>query len=153
MGGCVAAGGVVASYRHGSRIGVVVALTGGDADLARDLAMHVAASRPQFVRAEEVSAEVIEAERRVLLAQVEDSGKPAEIVEKMIDDRMRKFFAEITLLGQPFVKDPDVSVEKLLKSKGADVQRFVRFEVGEGIEKQESDFAAEVMATAQATLG
>jgi elongation factor Ts len=147
------AGGGLAFYMHGSRIGVAVALKGGDEALAKDLAMHIAASRPQFVRADDVPIEVRETERRVLIGQVEDSNKPQEIIDKMIDGRMRKYLAEITLLGQPFVKDPDQTVEKLLKAKGADVVQFVRIEVGEGIEKQEADFAAEVMATAKATMG
>ena len=112
--------------------------------------MHVAASRPQFLSANEVPEDVRESERKVLVAQSEDSGKPPEIVAKMIDGKLRKFLGEITLLGQPFVKDPDQSVEKVLKARGGAVARFVRFEVGEGIEKKASDFAAEVRAATQA---
>lgn len=147
------AGGPLSYYLHGSRIGVAVSLKSGDEELAKDLAMHIAASRPQFLSAEQVPAEVRESERRILTAQAEDSGKPPEIITKMVDGRIRKFLAEITLLGQPFVKDPDSTVEKLLKSRNAEVAQFVRFEVGEGIDKQEADFAAEVMATAKATMG
>ncbi|MDT0497265.1 translation elongation factor Ts [Algiphilus sp. W345] len=147
------AGGALSYYLHGSRIGVAVALKSGDEALAKDLAMHIAASQPKFISAAEVPAEIQDAERKILLAQAEESGKPIEIVEKMIEGRLRKFLAEITLLGQPFVKDPDQTIEKLLKAQGAEVARFVRFEVGEGIEKSEVDFAAEVMATAQATMG
>jgi len=147
------AGGALSYYLHGSRIGVAVALKSGDEALAKDLAMHIAASHPKFISAAEVPAEIQDAERKILLAQAEDSGKPIEIVEKMIEGRLRKFLAEITLLGQPFVKDPDQTIEKLLKAQGAEVAQFVRFEVGEGIEKNEVDFAAEVMATAQATMG
>jgi len=147
------AGGALSYYLHGSRIGVAVALKSGDEALAKDLAMHIAASHPKFISAAEFPAEIQDAERKILLAQAEDSGKPIEIVEKMIEGRLRKFLAEITLLGQPFVKDPDQTIEKLLKAQGAEVAQFVRFEVGEGIEKNEVDFAAEVMATAQATMG
>ncbi|MCR9090211.1 translation elongation factor Ts [Algiphilus sp.] len=148
------AGGPIATYRHGQRIGTVVALTAGDdAELARDLAMHIAASNPQYRNAEDVPADVRASEKEILKSQAEDSGKPAEIIEKMIEGRLRKYLAEITLYGQPFVKDPDTTVEKLLKQKSTDVAQYVRFEVGEGIEKQESDFASEVKATAQATAG
>lgn len=138
--------GHVASYIHGRKIGVVVEMTGGDESLARDIAMHVAASRPECVSPKEVPADVIEKEKDVFRAQAAESGKPPEIVEKMIQGRINKFLGEITLLGQPFVKDPDTTVEKLLKSKNAQVVRFTRFEVGEGIEKKSGDFAAEVMA-------
>jgi elongation factor Ts len=148
------AGGAMAYYQHGARIGAVVALADSDdAQLAKDLAMHIAASNPQYRSAEDVPAAVREAEKEILKAQAADSGKPADIVEKMIEGRLRKYLAEITLYGQPFVKDPDITVEKLLKSKGATVARYARFEVGEGIAKQESDFASEVAATAKATMG
>jgi len=144
------AGGPMARYIHaGSRIGVVVALDQGDAELGKDIAMHVAASRPQFLKPDDVPEAVREDERKVFLAQAQDSGKPPEIIAKMVEGRVRKFLGEITLLGQPFVKDPDQSVEKVLKARGGAVARFVRFEVGEGIEKKESDFAAEVAAMAQ----
>ncbi len=138
--------GVVASYSHGSRIGVAVVLEGGDLDLGRDVAMHIAASRPTAVSADDVPAELIAKEREIFAAQAAESGKPAEIIEKMIDGRIRKFLQEVTLLGQPFVKDPDTTVEKLLNGAGAKVVSFTRFEVGEGIEKKQENFADEVMA-------
>ena len=143
-------GGVIASYLHGSRIGVLVALEGGDADLARDVAMHVAATNPQYICSDDVPEDQRTKEREILIAQAEGSGKPMEIIEKMVEGRLRKFLAESTLLGQPFVKDPDQTVEKLLKSAGAKVSAAVRFEVGEGIEKDETDFAEEVRAQAEA---
>ena len=136
---------VLASYTHGARIGAVVALDGGDEALARDIAMHVAASNPTCIDETGVPAEALENEKRILTEQALDSGKPAEIVEKMVLGRINKFLKEITLLGQPFVKDPDVSVGKLLKDAGATVSAFVRFEVGEGIEKKQENFADEVM--------
>jgi elongation factor Ts len=138
--------GVLYSYRHGVRIGVIVELIGGDEALGRDLAMHVAASNPLCVAAEEVPAETMAKEREIFKAQALDSGKPEEIVDKIIDGRVRKFLEEVTLLGQPFVKDQDVSVEKLLQNAGATVRRFARVEVGEGIEKKTENFADEVMA-------
>lgn len=138
--------GILGSYLHGARIGVVVETKGGDEDLARDLAMHVAASKPDFVTADEIPADVLEREKEIFTAQAAESGKPADIIEKMIGGRIRKFAAEISLVGQPFVKDPSQTVEKLLKSKQAEVLSFVRFEVGEGIEKKDEDFASEVMA-------
>jgi elongation factor Ts len=138
--------GQVASYSHGSRIGVVVSMEGGDADLGRDIAMHIAASRPQAVSEADVDPAVIEKEKEIFTAQAQESGKPAEIIEKMIGGRINKFLKEITLVGQPFVKDPDTTVEKLLKGAGATVVGFERFEVGEGIEKKQENFADEVMA-------
>ncbi len=144
-----AAGGTVSSYLHGLRIGVLVETQGGRADLGRDLAMHVAASRPMCIRRDEVSADVVEKEKEIFRAQAQDSGKPPEIIEKMITGKINKFLNEITLLGQAFVKDPDQSVENLLKAEGADVVRMARFEVGEGIEKKVEDFAAEVKAQAE----
>ena len=137
---------VIANYTHGARIGAVVALDGGDAELARDIAMHIAASNPMCIDESGVPAETLENERRILTEQAQDSGKPAEIIEKMVTGRVNKFLKEITLLGQPFVKDPDVSVGKLLKGANATVTSFVRFEVGEGIEKKEDNFVEEVMA-------
>ena len=137
--------GVLASYTHGARIGAVVALDGGDEALARDIAMHVAASNPTCIDETGVPAETLANEKRILTEQALDSGKPAEIVEKMVLGRINKFLKEITLVGQPFVKDPDVSVGKLLKGAGASVSAFVRFEVGEGIEKKQENFADEVM--------
>jgi elongation factor Ts len=133
------------TYVHGGRIGAVVALQGGDEDLARDIAMHVAASNPACVDERGVPADLLDRERRIFAEQAAESGKPADIVEKMVNGRVAKFLKEITLLGQPFVKDPDTSVEKLLKKAGASVSGFVRFEVGEGIEKKEENFADEVM--------
>jgi elongation factor Ts len=141
--------GAVGSYIHGGRIGVMVALEGGDEELARDIAMHVAALNPQFRDAVDVPADVLEKEKEILIAQAADSGKPADIIEKMVVGRLNKHLAEITLTGQPFVKDGDVTVGKLLKDKGASVVSFIRLEVGEGIEKEESDFAAEVMQAAK----
>jgi elongation factor Ts len=138
--------GVLASYSHGSRIGVVVNLEGGNLELGRDIAMHIAASRPQAVSSDDIPAEVIAKEREIFSAQAAESGKPAEIIEKMVDGRISKFLKEVTLLGQPFVKDPDTTVEKLLKGAGAKVVAFTRFEVGEGIEKKQENFADEVMA-------
>ncbi|MCB1603702.1 MAG: translation elongation factor Ts [Gammaproteobacteria bacterium] len=141
--------GIFAHYLHGVKIGVVVNLSKDDAELAKDIAMHIAAVNPDFVKESDVPAEVVAKEKEILMAQVEESGKPAEIVEKMIGGRLRKFLAGITLYGQAFVKDPDVTVEKLLKSSGADVLSFTRMEVGEGIEKKEDNFAEEVMAQAR----
>ncbi len=138
--------GQLANYSHGSRIGVVVDLEGGDLELGRDIAMHVAASRPSAVSADDVDPALIEKEKEIFTAQAAESGKPAEIIEKMIGGRINKFLKEITLLGQPFVKDPDTTVEKLLKGAGANVVTFARFEVGEGIEKKQENFADEVMA-------
>ncbi|MCC2618165.1 translation elongation factor Ts [Aestuariibacter halophilus] len=134
------------AYVHGGRIGVVAILNGGDEELAKDVAMHVAAASPQYVKPEDVPADVVEKEKGIQIEIAMQSGKPAEIAEKMVVGRMKKFTGEISLTGQPFVKDPSMSVGDLLKSKGADVINFVRFEVGEGIEKKEEDFAAEVAA-------
>jgi elongation factor Ts len=142
----VESGGIVGSYLHGTRIGVLVALEGGDEDLARDLAMHVAASRPQYLDDREIPGDFLAKEREILVEQAKGEGKPPEIVAKMVEGRLRKQLAEITLVGQPFVKDPDTTVGKLLGSHGATVQRFVRFEVGEGIEKKVDNFVEEVMA-------
>lgn len=139
-------GDVVAGYLHGTRIGVLVELKGGDAVLARDIAMHVAASKPVAVSEDQVPAELVAREREIFVAQAAESGKPPEIVEKMVAGRVKKFLAETTLVGQPFVKDPDTTVGKLLAGAKAGVTRFTRFEVGEGIEKAVADFAAEVMA-------
>ncbi|KAA9129611.1 elongation factor Ts [Marinihelvus fidelis] len=137
--------GGVGSYVHGGRIGVLVAVDGGDEELAKDIAMHVAALNPQFANVEDVPAEVLAKEKEILVAQAADSGKPADIIEKMVEGRLRKHLAEITLVGQPFVKDGDVTVGKLLEQKGASVKGFTRLAVGEGIEKKEENFAEEVM--------
>jgi elongation factor Ts len=134
------------AYIHGGRIGVIAILTGGDEDLAKDIAMHVAASSPQFVKPTDVPESVVAKEKEIQLEIAVQSGKPPEIAEKMVSGRMKKFTGEISLTGQPFVKDPSMSVGDLLKSKNADVVNFVRFEVGEGIEKKSEDFAAEVAA-------
>ncbi len=137
--------GVVGSYVHGNnRIGVLVSLQGGDDQLAKDVAMHVAALNPMVVNPEDVSQDVIAQERDIYTAQAQDSGKPAEIIEKMIDGRLRKFLAEISIVEQPFVKDPDTKVGALVKKAGAKILAFMRYEVGEGIEKEEVDFATEV---------
>lgn len=134
------------TYVHGSRIGVITKLIGGTDELAKDLAMHVAANSPQFVKPEDVSAEVVAKEREIQIDIAINSGKPKDIAEKMVEGRMKKFTGEVSLTGQPFVKDPSMTVAELLKKEGADVVSFTRFEVGEGIEKQETDFAAEVAA-------
>ena len=133
------------SYTHGARIGAIVALQGGDEELARDIAMHVAATNPVCIDETGVPSDTLERERRIFSEQAAESGKPPEIVEKMVTGRVAKFLKEVTLVGQPFVKDPDVSVGKLLKDAGATVTSFVRYEVGEGIEKKEENFAEEVM--------
>lgn len=138
--------GVLNKYLHGERIGVLVELKGGDEALAKDIAMHIAASKPVCVDESGVPAETLEKEKAILIAEAEGSGKPAEIIEKMVEGRIRKFLAEITLVGQPFVKDPDQTVGKLLKSAGAECLFFARYEVGEGIEKKQENFAEEVMA-------
>ncbi|WP_134686228.1 translation elongation factor Ts [Brevibacillus migulae] len=140
--------GVIGGYLHmGGKIGVVVALEGSkDEGLAKDLGMHVAASNPRFIDRNEVSADEIEREREVLKNQALSEGKPEAIVEKMVEGRLSKYFEEYCLVEQPFVKDPDKKVSALLKDAGATVKTFVRFQVGEGIEKKQEDFAAEVMA-------
>lgn len=143
--------GAVGSYVHSNnRIAVLVQLKGGDAVLARDIAMHIAASNPLVVRAEELSQDALEKEREIYTAQAADSGKPADIIAKMVEGRVRKYVAEVTLLDQPFVKDPELTIAALVKKAGADVVKFVRYEVGEGIEKEVVDFAEEVKAQAAA---
>ena len=143
------AAGVVGAYLHGVRIGVIVELEGGDEALAKDIAMHIAASNPVCIAEEDVPKELLDKEREILIAQAQESGKPQEIIEKMIGGRINKFLKEITLLGQPFVKDPDQTIAKLLESAGASVKTFIRYEVGEGIEKKGDNFAEEVMAQAK----
>ena len=138
--------GNLGAYSHLGRIGVLVDLEGGDGAVSKDVAMHVAASRPLAIREADLPAQMLEKEREILLAQVADSGKPAAIQEKIVSGRLKKYLREITLLGQPFVKDPDQSVEKYLKGASASVMAMARFEVGEGIEKKAENFAAEVMA-------
>ncbi len=137
--------GILGSYVHGGRIGVTVNISGGDAELARDLAMHVAALNPEFISADDVPADVLGKEKDILIAQAADSGKPPEIVEKMVAGRLRKYLSGITLLGQAFVKDGDITIANLLKQKNATVNAFNRLEVGEGIEKKAENFADEVM--------
>lgn len=138
----------VSGYLHGNRIGVLISAS-GEPSVGRDIAMHVAASKPLSLSADDLSADVVEKEKEIFKAQAESSGKPAEIIEKMIAGRMKKFFKENTLLGQPFVKDPDMTVEKYLANNDSSVTAMVRYEVGEGIEKRQDDFAAEVMAQAK----
>jgi elongation factor Ts len=142
----VTAEGGTSCYLHGNKIGVIVELASSDQELGKDIAMHVAASKPNFVSEDQVPAETIEKEKEIFLAQSADSGKPVDIVEKMIAGQIRKYLAEVTLLGQPFIKDDKMTVGKLVSSKGNKVIRFIRFEVGEGIEKKEENFAEEVMA-------
>lgn len=142
----VEAEGVVGSYIHGGRIGVVVSLKGGNVDLGKDVAMHVAASNPLVVNPDQVSKDVLDKEKEIFSAQARESGKPEEIIEKMITGRIKKYLAEVSLVEQAFVKDPDTKVGKLAKDAGAEIVSFTRFEVGEGIEKEEVDFAAEVAA-------
>jgi len=141
--------GIVDSYIHSNnRIAVVVALKGGDSTLAKDIAMHVAAVNPLVVRSEDVPKELLAKESEIYSAQARESGKPEDIIEKMIQGRLRKYVAEVSLLDQPFVKDGEITVSALLKKAGADVVSFIRYEVGEGIEKEEVDFASEVAAAA-----
>lgn len=143
--------GGTACYLHGSKIGVIVELAVADTELGKDIAMHIAASKPICVSEDQVPAETIAKEREIIAAQVAESGKPADIVEKMVTGRIGKFLAEVTLLGQPFVKDDKITVGKLTATKGNTVIRFSRFEVGEGIEKKEVNFAEEVMAQVRAS--
>ncbi len=141
----------IGTYVHGGRIGVMVELEGGDAALAKDIAMHIAAANPMVIAEGELSPAVLAREKEIYLAQIAESGKPQDIMEKMIEGRMRKFLAEVSLVGQAFVKDPSITVADLLKKNKATVVRFVRFVVGEGIEKQETDFVAEVLAAQAAS--
>jgi elongation factor Ts len=143
--------GQVSAYVHGTRIGALVAVEGGDPVLAHDVAMHVAASNPKYVTMADVPADVVAKERAFLTDQAQGEGKPPEIVAKMVEGRLRKSLGEITLAGQPFVKDPDQTIEKLLKAAKANVKAFERFEVGAGIEKKQEDFVAEVMAQVKST--
>jgi elongation factor Ts len=138
--------GRLASYLHGAKMGVIVDYAGGDETLGKDLAMHIAASKPICVSSEQISPDLLARERAIYSAQAAESGKPADIVARMVDGRIAKYLAEVTLLGQPFVKDPDQTIGKLLASKSAHVNGFTLFIVGEGIEKKSGDFAAEVMA-------
>ena len=135
----------IGEYSHGSRIGVIVSLDKSEPDLAKDIAMHIAASNPVCLDEEDVPEDLVSREKRIFLEQASSSGKPPEIIEKMVEGRMEKFFKEITLLGQSFIKDPDISIRDLLDQSEAKVQSFIRYEVGEGIEKKEENFADEVM--------
>ena len=139
----------VGTYLHGKRIGVIVEIEGGDDNLAKDIAMHIAASKPLYVDSKEVSSSVLDKEKEIYIAQAQESGKPDDIIEKMVEGRLKKFVKEITLLGQPFVKDSEQSVEKILKSANAKVLSIIRYEVGEGIEKRVDNFAEEVMSQAK----
>lgn len=139
--------GIVASYLHSNyRIGVLLSLSTADQELGKDIAMHIAASKPLTISPEELSQELLAKEKEIYLAQVQDSGKPKEIMEKMVTGRLQKFINESTLLNQPFVKDPEIKISSLLKKANAKILAFTRFEVGEGIEKKSVDFAREVMA-------
>ena len=146
----VSAPGALGTYIHGGRIGSLVALNGGDEALAKDLAMHVAAVNPAYIDSSGVPPAVLEKEREILAEQSKAEKKPPEIIAKMVEGRLRKYLAEITLVGQPFVKDPDTTVGKLLEKAGAAVVQFVRYEVGAGIEKKHDDFVGEVMAQVKA---
>jgi len=141
--------GVLGAYKHGERIAVLTVLSGTDDELAKDIAMHIAASKPECVSEDQLSSELLEREKAIFIEQAKESGKPDNIIEKMIVGRMKKFVNEVTLYGQSFVKDPDTAVGALVKSKGAEVESFIRYEVGEGIEKKEDNFVEEVMAQAQ----
>ena len=146
----IEAKGKLTSYVHGgSKIGVLVDMVGGDEQLAKDVAMHIAASKPAALSKEGVAAELIQKERDIAAAKAAESGKPANIVEKMVEGSVQKFLKEVTLLGQAFVKDDKLTVEQLLKARGASVAQFHLYVVGEGIEKKQSDFAAEVAAMAK----
>ena len=135
----------IGQYSHGSRIGVIVSLDKSDPDLAKDIAMHIAASNPVCLDQGDVPEDLVNREKRIFLEQASSSGKPPEIIEKMVEGRMKKFFKEITLLGQSFIKDPDISIKDFLDKSEAKVQSYIRYEVGEGIEKKEENFADEVM--------
>ena len=142
--------GILGAYKHGDRIAVLTALKSQDSALAKDVAMHIAASRPECISEDQLSEELLEREKAIFIEQARESGKPDNIIEKMIVGRMKKFVNEVTLYGQSFVKDPDVTVGELVKSNNSKVESFVRYEVGEGIEKKEDNFVEEVMAQAQA---
>lgn len=143
--------GDIGAYSHGGKIGVLVSVNGGNAELAKDIAMHVAAMNPQYVSPDDIPAAEVAKEREILIAQAKDSGKPDNIIEKMVDGRLHKFLNENTLLGQPFVKDTDITVGKLVEKDGAVVDGMFRLAVGEGIEKKEDNFAEEVMAQARSS--
>jgi elongation factor Ts len=142
--------GILGAYKHGDRIAVLAVLSSQDPELAKDIAMHIAASRPECVSEDELSSDLLDREKAIFIEQAKESGKPDNIIEKMIVGRMKKFVNEVTLYGQAFVKDPDITVGELVKSKNSAVESFIRYEVGEGIEKKEDNFVEEVMAQAQA---
>lgn len=141
--------GILGSYLHGKKIGVLVEIEGGDAELAKDLAMQVAAGNPIALDAQSLPQDFLDRENEIHRSKAQDSGKPANVIEKMVEGAMKKLFSEVTLLGQKFIKDQDITIEELLKRKNAKVIQYVRYELGEGIEKEESDFVAEVMAQAK----
>jgi len=143
---------IVGSYVHMARIGVLIEINGGDETLARDLAMHAAATSPHYVSTSDIAEGAVNKEREILTAQAEKENKPAHIVERIVEGKLRKYLNEITLVGQPFVKDPDKTVGTLLSEAGASVIRFLRYEVGEGIQKKQDDFAQEVRAQASGSL-
>ena len=142
--------GILGAYKHGDRIAVLAVLSSQDPELAKDIAMHIAASRPECVSEDELSSDLLDREKAIFIEQAKESGKPDNIIEKMIVGRMKKFVNEVTLYGQAFVKDPDITVGELVKSKNSAVESFIRYEVGEGIEKKEDNFVEDVMAQAQA---
>ena len=143
------AAGILGSYLHGKKSGVLVEIEGGDAELAKDLAMQVAAGNPIALDAQSLPQDFLDRENEIHRSKAQDSGKPANVIEKMVEGAMKKLFSEVTLLGQKFIKDQDITIEELLKRKNAKVIQYVRYELGEGIEKEESDFVAEVMAQAK----
>ncbi len=145
--------GILAGYQHGVRIGVLIDYTGGDTTLGKELAMHVAASNPLCITEDQVPSSVLDKEREIATAQAQNSGKPADIIDRMVTGRLRKYLAEITLMGQVFIKDPGTTVAKLLQKQRASVHDFTRFEVGEGIQKKTENFRDEVMAQAAAAHG
>jgi elongation factor Ts len=145
--------GHIGQYQHGEKIGVVVSVVGGEESLARDIAMHVAAAKPSALSSADVDQELLEKERKFQIEQAQESGKPMEIIEKMIEGRMRKYLQDITLLGQAFVKNPDQTVEALLKDNKATVEAFIRLEVGEGIVVEETNFADEVALAGKMAMG
>ncbi|WP_127471002.1 translation elongation factor Ts [Thiomicrorhabdus aquaedulcis] len=149
----VESAGHIGQYQHGEKIGVVVSVVGGDDTLARDIAMHIAAAKPSALSSADVDQEMLEKERKFQIEQAQESGKPMEIIEKMIEGRMRKYLQDITLLGQAFVKNPDQTVEALLKVNKATVDAFVRLEVGEGIVIEETNFADEVALAGKMAMG
>ena len=144
--------GQIGSYIHGTKIASLVMIDGNDAELAKDLAMHVAASKPEYLSTSDVPQEIIKEEARILTLQAEEEGKPKEIVEKIVQGKLKKQFDQVSLFGQEFVKDPDMTIDQLLAKKNASVKSFVRYEVGEGIEVEEVNFADEVKAQVDATI-